>query len=49
MQRSKLRKAVRALPAGMPEHNIETAMRLVNNPRTRQRIEARYRRLDGAR
>lgn len=49
MQRSKLRRAVAALPPAMPEHMIEKAIKLVRNTTTRTRIRARYQRAESAR
>ncbi len=44
MNRAKMRKAVAALPPGCPDHMRHQALGLVRNPKTRQRVEARYRR-----
>lgn len=49
MQRSKLRRAVAALPPAMPEHMLNKAMKLVTNPTTRNRIRARYQRAESVR
>lgn len=59
MQRSKMRKAIAALPKGMPEKGFKTgtgrqipgltdAMKLVTNDKTRQRLTARYQRRERA-
>lgn len=49
MQRDKMRKAVAALPFGMPEPALDRAMLLVKNEATRTRLRARYLRAERAR
>lgn len=48
MNRAKIRKAIAALPFHMPETQLNKAMSLVRNEKTRQHIKAAYQRRQAA-